>query len=185
MTENFILEPLWNYFMNPTRKWPVYGQQDLIYDLRSCSINGLCLNAKLEEARRFGRCDFIIGFGWKSGRLFYRMPGLVLWIWKSQLSAVTVVFDTDFYTNKKMGPARLTMVDLSGRAHQLGSHSTLYDIKRCFGESEDSEKMDEHRIDYDFVVGKHFITSNHDIKSGRLLTLDITETADAEAQRQK
>jgi hypothetical protein len=185
MPTNSIFQSLSNYFLNPTKTWPERGRQDLVYDLRTQAVNGMRLTARLEEASRFGKCDFIHWVWWKAGRFFYNDSGLILSFANGELTAVTAVFDTDFFSKKKLSPANLTVIDLSGQPHELRGHSTLDDLKRCFGEPQDSEEIDERTIDYDFWAGKNYVFTNLDRNSGRLLNVEIAELVDAEAPAQK
>ncbi len=166
-------------FPNPTARWSPPGSLELVYDLTSRSLNGLCLDAPFDEAQIFGPCD-----DWEqSGEyidLFYRKQGLSLeFASKRLLSVLVVVARGSFLAKRKKLEATIPIfIDLSARRHALTDTSTLQDLVPCFGKPSDSGPVGEDFV-YTFLINKNFVDTYHDPKTGRLLQIEINETNDS------
>ncbi len=168
-----------SYFFNPTKKWPVKGRQELIYDLRSLSLNGYALNSKLEEAVPFGKCAFVKRMGKEFIDLYYPEAGFVLEFGFGILMGLRVVISKHSYLSKVSGiqVGKFSILDLNGRQHLLNAETLLQDLTVFLGEPVESDPVGEDMV-HTFFCGKIFIESYHHIDTGRLLQFEISEMGD-------
>jgi hypothetical protein len=154
---------------NPTAKFPKAGRHELVYDLRSRTINGLALNAVFDGVRKFGKCDHTIRSG-DGAELFYRESGLVLEFDSGKLLTIVIVIGPGSWRAKqhRMALARPAIIDASGCRHSFTKASTLEDVIRCFGQPIESGQVGGDMM-HSFVVEKNFVDSCHDSKTGKLL----------------
>ena len=110
---------------NPTAEWSPHRKRELVYDLRSRSVNGLKLGGAFNDARPFGQCDDFTRFN-EFLELFYRQSGLILEFASDQLIGVDFVVGRDWFQVKeqKMGGS-FPIVDGNGQRHVLTDSSTL------------------------------------------------------------
>jgi hypothetical protein len=164
---------------NPTTEWPPHSKRELVYDLRSRSVNGLKLGGAFTDARTFGQCDDFT----RSDEyidLFYRQSGLSLEFAADQLIGIVFVVGQDSFKVKeqKMGVSFPAIIDGDGKRHVLTDSSTLQDLTSCFGRPVESAPVGDGMV-HSFIILKNVVDSYHDRNSGKLLHLEICETNDA------
>jgi hypothetical protein len=164
---------------NPTAEWPPQSKRELVYDLRSCSVNGLKLGGAFNDARPFGQCDDFTRSD-KFLDLFYRQSGLSLEFASDQLIGVDFVVGRDSFQVKehKMGVSFPAIIDGDGQRHVLTDSSTLQDLTSCFGKPVESAPAGDDMV-HSFMILKNFVESYHNRNSCKLLYLEICETNDA------
>lgn len=170
---------LFGHSKNPTAEWPPHTKQELVYDLRSRSINGLKHGGMFKDAQIFGRCDDFNRYD-EYMDLYYRQSGLILGFGSNQLISVDMVVGQDAFQVKehKMGVSFPVIIDENGQRHVLTDSSTLQDLTSCFGEPAYSEPAGEEMV-HSFKILKNFVECSLGNSSGRLLYLEICETNDA------
>ncbi len=164
---------------NPTAEWPVQSKPELVYDMRSRSINGLKLNGEFAGAQIFGRCDEFKRYD-EFLDLFYCQFGLSLGFASDRLVGVVFVVGQGSFLVKerKMGICCPAIVDPEGLRHVLTDTSTLPDLIPCFGEPVESGPVGNDMV-HSFTSHKNFVDTYHDPNTGRSLNLEICETNDA------
>ncbi|MGA2870561.1 MAG: hypothetical protein ABSF34_15545 [Verrucomicrobiota bacterium] len=173
------LTKLFRHQTNPTAAWPPSSQTELVYDLRSRSLNGVKLNAPIDAAKIFGPCEH---FDLRDADLdlYYRQAGLILGFADNEfLSVILVVSRASYlFREKQMGVCVPAVIDGEGRRHVLTDASTLPDLVLCFGQPAVSATAGD-EIDHTFTSLKNCVEASHDLKTGKLLCLNICETNDA------
>lgn len=171
ITKHFRKKP------NPTADWPPARPQELVYDLRARSVNGLALDGPLDRAKQFGpsesfnRLDEFLD-------LYFRARGLALEFGDDQLIGVVFVFSeaSDHAQKHQLQPGSACIVDLEGRSHRLGGTSRLEEVVACFGQPFDTMQFNP-GTGCTFKTGKNIIEAEFDAQ-GRLLQLDICGAAE-------
>jgi hypothetical protein len=178
-----ILDKLISKFRNPTANWPQMGQQELIYDLRLMAINGYCLNSRLELAEQFGKCAYTKRLGKEFLDLFYPDSGLILQFASRELMAITAIVSRDSFhvRENKMGVGKISIIDISGRAHSLNESTTLRDLTTYLGKSVESDKVGDDMV-HTFILKKNYIDTYHHPVTGQLFHVEIAE-ADETSQK--
>jgi hypothetical protein len=173
------LTKLFAHQPNPTAAWPPSTQTELVYDLRSRSLNGVKLNAPVDAAKIFGPSEH---FDLRDVDLdlYYRQTGLILGFADDEFLSITLVVSRDSYPfrKKQMGLCVPGVIDGEGRRHVLTDASTLPDLVLCFGQPAMSDPAGDEMI-HTFTCLKNCVEASHDLKTGKLLCLDICETNDA------
>ena len=183
----WLLDKIISKFSNPTANWPQMGQQELIYDLRLMTINGYCLNSRLELAEQFGKCAYTKRLGKEFLDLFYPDSGLILKFASSELWAINAIVSRDSFhvRDNKMGVGKISIIDISGRAHSLNERTTLRDLTTYLGKPVESDKVGDDigdEIVHTFILKKNHIETYHHPVTGRLLDIEIVE-ADETSQK--
>ena len=164
---------------NPTAEWPPHSKRELVYDLRSRSVNGLKHGGAFKDARTFGQCD---DFTRRDGylELFYRQSGLILEFASDQLIGVDFVVGRDSFQVKehKMGVSFPVIIDGDGQRHVITDSSTLQGLTSCFGKPVESAPAGDDMV-HSFAILKNVVETYHNKNSGKLLYLEICETNDA------
>jgi hypothetical protein len=153
------------------------GQQELIYDLRLMAINGYCLNSRLELAEQFGKCAYTKRYGKEFLDLFYPDSGLIHQFASSELMAINAIVSRDSYhvREDKMGVGKISIIDISGRAHSLNERTTLRDLSPYLGKPVESDKVGDDIV-HTFILKKNYIDTFHHSVTGQLLHVEIAET---------
>lgn len=164
---------------NPTAEWPPHSTRELVYDLRSRSLNGLRFNGAFTDARTFGQCDDFT----RSDEyldLFYRQSGLSLEFASMELIGIVFVVGRGSFKVKeqRMGVCFPTILDFEGQRHTLSDSSTVQDLALCFGNPVESAPVGTDMV-HSFNIHKNFVDSYHDRNTSKLLHLEICETNDA------
>src|SRR5262245_4438179 len=172
-----ILDKIISKFRNPTANWPQMGPQELIYDLRLMTINGYCLNSRLELAEQFGKCAYIKRYGIEFLDLFYPNSGLILQFASSELMAINAIVSRDSYhvRDNKMGIGKISIIDISGRAHSLNERTTLRDLTTYLGKPVVSDKVGDEDGDemvHSFIIKKNYVDTYHHPVTGQLLDIE-------------
>jgi len=180
-----ILDKIKSKFRNPTANWPQMGQQELIYDLRLMTINGYCLNSRLELAEQFGKCAYTKRLGKEYLDLFYPDSGLILQFASSELMAIIAIVSRDSYHVRadKMGVGKISIIDISGRTHSLNERTTLRDLVPYLGKPIESDEVGDDIV-HTFILKKNCIDTYHHPVTGQLLHVEIAE-ADVTSQKDK
>lgn len=173
------LTKLFGHQPNPTAAWPPSTQTELVYDLRARSLNGVKLNARVEAIKIFGPSEH---FKLRDTDLdiYYREAGLILGLADDEFLSVTLVVSRASYLfrEKQMGVCAPVVIDGEGRRHVLTDASTLPDLSLCFGQPAVSKPAGDEML-HQFKTLKNCVDASHDLKTGKLLSLDICETNDA------
>ena len=172
----WLLDKIISKFRNPTANWPQMGRQELIYDLRLMTINGYCLNSKLELAEQFGKCAYTKRLGKEYLDLFYPDSGLILQFASSELMAIIAIVSRDSFhvREDKMGVGKISIIDISGRAHSLNESTTLRDLTTYLGKPVWSDKVGGDMV-HTFILKKNHIETYHHPVTGQLLDIEIVE----------
>jgi len=159
------------------------GRQELIYDLRLMTINGYCLNSKLELAEQFGKCAYTKRLGKEYLDLFYPDSGLILQFASSELWAIIAIVSPDSFhvREDKMGVGKISIIDISGRAHSLNESTTLRDLTTYLGKPVWSDKVGGDMV-HTFILKKNHIETYHHPVTGQLFHIEIVE-ADETSQK--
>ena len=179
----WLLDKIISKFRNPTANWPQMGQQELIYDLRLMTINGYCLNSRLELAEQFGKCAYTKRLGKEYLDLFYPDSGLILQFASSELMAIIAIVSRDSFhvREDKMGVGKISIIDISGRAHSLNESTTLRDLTTYLGKPVWSDKVGGDMV-HTFILKKNHIETYHHPVTGQLFHIEIVE-ADETSQK--
>lgn len=172
-----ILDKLISKVRNPTAIWPQVGQLELIYDLRLMAINGYRLNSRLELAEPFGKCAYTKRLGKEYLDLFYPDSGLILQFASNELMAITAIVSRDSFhvSADQMGVGKMSMIDITGRAHSLNERTTLKDLVPFLGKPIESGKVGNDMV-HTFILNKNSIDAYHHPVTGQLLHVEIGES---------
>jgi hypothetical protein len=178
-----MLKSILNYFSklsNPTREWPEIVEQPLIYDMRYGTLNNIPLSSRLEDVRSIGRCDIVKRIGNKYLELHYSKRGFILEFESEKLFNVKIILGAkshDAVVNK-ITPSILTIINMSGRIYKLTGDSKVTDLKRYFGEPDDTDVDDaNNELILFFEGGGNLVECFHDRASGDLLQIEIGKSA--------
>jgi hypothetical protein len=115
--------------------------------------------------------------------LFYPDSGLILQFASSELWAIIAIVSRDsFYVREdKMGVGKISIIDISGRAHSLNESTTLRDLTTYLGKPVWSNKVEDDMV-HTFILKKNHIETYHHAVTGQLFHIEIVE-ADETSQK--